>query len=139
MIERRSPMPDWPATRRILVVDDDLSMRRLVARALTRDRIEVDHAGDGEEGLRLALSGSYRVILLDLQLPKLDGISVLGHLHRAIPHQAVIVFSCLSDLDTRKVCLETGAKDFLSKPFSLRDLIASVNRLLSSLETASPG
>ena len=134
MIGRPSPVPEGAAAWRSLVVDDDQRVRGLVTRALAIEGIEVDHAGDGEEGLRLALSGSFHVILLDLQLPKLDGISVLGHLLRAIPDQAVIVFSCLSDPGTRRECLQIGAKDFLAKPFSLRDLVASVSRLLPSSE-----
>jgi DNA-binding response OmpR family regulator len=134
-IERPSPVPERETAWRILVVDDDQGVRGLVTRALAIEGIEVDHAEDGEEGLRLALSGSFHVILLDLQLPKLDGISVLGHLLRAIPDQAVIGFSCLSDPGTRRECLQIGAKGFLAKPFSLRDLVASVSRLLPYSET----
>ncbi len=116
-----------PATAgRTLVIDDDPGVLRLMSRALGAKGIEVDQASDGEEGLRRALAARYDVIVLDLELPKLDGMTVLRPLLSARPGQAVIDSSCTSDPVTRSECVRAGARVFLAKPFSLDDLLASV-------------
>lgn len=126
--EAESPnaAPVAPATRRILVVDDNEGLRRLVSRALGIEGIEVDEASDGDEGLRRALASRYDVVVLDLQLPKLDGMAVLRQLLSARPDQVVVVCSCSSDRKTRSECARTGARGFLAKPFSIIDLVTAV-------------
>src|SRR6266511_1827807 len=119
-------------TRRALVVDDDGGVRRLVSRALGAQGIQVDQAGTGEDGLRRALTVPYDVVVLDLQLPGLDGLTVLRYLLSARPAQAVIASSCRSDPATKSECLCAGARAFLAKPFSLTDLLASVADALAS-------
>jgi len=114
------------AIGRALVVDDDRGMQRLMSRVLGMEGLEVDQASDGEEGLRRAIAASYEVVFLDLQLPKLDGMTVLRRLLSTRPGQAVIVSSCQSDLSTRAECLRAGAWGFLAKPFSLVELLTSV-------------
>ncbi len=111
---------------RILVVDDEPRVRRLVSRALGSEGIETDQASEGQEGLRKALSASYDVVILDLQLPRLDGLTVLRRLLSAKPGQVVVVSSCQSDPATRSECVRAGARAFLAKPFSLVDLLTSV-------------
>lgn len=114
------------AVRRVLVVDDDRGVRRLIWRALGAEGITVDEASDGEEALRRARDARYDAVILDLQLPKLDGMSVLRQLLAAKPGQPVIVFSCTSDASTRRECIRSGARSFLAKPFAIVDLLASV-------------
>lgn len=110
---------------RTLVVDDEPGVLRLISRALSAEGIEVDQASDGEEGLRRALATRYDVIVLDLELPKLHGMTVLRRLLSAKPGQAIVVSSCTSDPATRSECVRAGAQAFLAKPFSLVDLVAS--------------
>src|SRR6266511_236458 len=86
----------------------------------------------GEDGLRRALTVPYDVVVLDLQLPGLDGLTVLRYLLSARPAQAVIASSCRSDPATKSECLCAGARAFLAKPFSLTDLLASVADALAS-------
>jgi DNA-binding response OmpR family regulator len=118
--------PKLKVIGRALVVDDDRGMQHLLSRVLGMEGLEVDQASDGQEGLRRAMAASYQVVLLDLQLPKLDGMTVLRRLRSTRPKQPVIVSSCQSDLGTRAACLRAGAWGFLAKPFSLVELLTSV-------------
>jgi two-component system, NtrC family, nitrogen regulation response regulator NtrX len=119
--------PSTRTARRVLVVDDDQRIRRLVSRALGAQDIDVDEASDGEEGLRRAETTAYDVILLDLQMPGIGGMSVLHRLVSRQPGQAIVMFSCQGDAATVRECLRAGARDFVAKPFSLVDLAARVS------------
>jgi two-component system copper resistance phosphate regulon response regulator CusR len=90
----------------------------------------VDGAHDGGRALALATTGSYELVVLDLLLPTLDGMTVLQDLMEQRPDQRVLVLSALSDVETKVRCLEFGASDYLSKPFSLAELIARVRARL---------
>jgi DNA-binding response OmpR family regulator len=111
---------------RVLAIDDEPGVLRLIARALRNEGLEIDTATNGEEGLRLALSGSYDVVLLDLLMPGTDGVSILRRLMRLRPGQALIVVSCLTDTASKVRCLEMGADDYLPKPFVLDELLARI-------------
>lgn len=111
---------------RVLAIDDEPGVLRLVARALRSEGLEIDTATTGDEGLRLALSGSYDVVILDLLMPGTDGVSVLRRLMRLKPGQAVIILSCLSDTMSKVQCFELGANDYLPKPFVLDELLARI-------------
>lgn len=125
--------PTRPSIGRALVVDDDPGVQRVVSRGLAMRGLQVDQAGHGEDGLRRALALPYAIVLLDLQLPKLDGMTVLRRLRSNRPGQAVIVVSGQSDLRTKAECLSAGAVGFLAKPFSLADLWASLSVATPSL------
>src|SRR5215472_17036997 len=112
--------------QRILVVDDEPEIRDFITRALVADGYAADAACDGADGLRQSAEGRYALIILDLVMPETDGRSVLATLHRDRPEQAVIVLSCVSDVDTKVTCLDLGAKDYLTKPFALGELLARV-------------
>lgn len=117
---------DHQARPRILVVDDEPEIRDFVVRALVADGYSVDSARDGTDGLRQAAAGGYGLIILDLVMPETDGRSVLARLRRDRPDQAVLVLSCVSDVSTKVDCLDLGAKDYLTKPFALAELLARV-------------
>ena len=115
---------------RVLVIDDEPKIVSVVTRALTARGFEVDTAGDGLRGLELARTGTYAVVVLDLRLPDLDGVEVLRRTLEERPEQQVIVLSALPDVETKVTCLDLGAADYLTKPFSLMELLARVRRRL---------
>ena len=114
------------ARRRILVVDDEPQIRDMVMRALEGAGYTMDSAANGRAGLELALAGDYQLVILDLVMPQADGRQVLMELRRERPEQLVLVLSCLSDVTTKVACLDMGAHDYLTKPFSLEELLARV-------------
>jgi DNA-binding response OmpR family regulator len=111
---------------RILVVDDEPEIRDFVIRALVAAGYTVDSASNGAEGLRQFAARGYALVILDLVMPETDGRAVLATLHEDRPDQAVIVLSCVGDVATKVDCLDLGAKDYLTKPFSLAELLARV-------------
>jgi DNA-binding response OmpR family regulator len=115
-----------PVRSRILVVDDEPQIRDVVTRALEAAGYRIDCAPDGGAGLSLALSGEYQLVILDVVMPVKDGRQVLGQLRRLRPDQRVLVLSCLSDVTAKVDLLDAGAKDYLTKPFSLDELLARV-------------
>jgi DNA-binding response OmpR family regulator len=115
-----------PARHRILVVDDEPHIRGLISRALTAAGYLIEDAGDGEAGLAMALANDYQLVILDLVMPRTDGRQVLSRLRRERSDQPVLILSCLSDVTTKVGCLDSGAQDYLTKPFSLDELLARV-------------
>ncbi len=115
-----------PTRPRILVVDDEPEIRSFVSRALVDAGYAIDFACAGDSALRKALAGSYQLVILDLVMDDADGRDVLAQLRQERPQQAVLVLSCMSDVPTKVECLNLGASDYLTKPFSLAELLARV-------------
>jgi two-component system OmpR family response regulator len=115
-----------PQQGRILIVDDEPKIRSFIGRALAAAGYAIELADSGAEGLRRALQSRYDLIILDLVMPDLDGRQVLRKLLAGHPEQAVIVLSCVADVAAKVDCLEHGAHDYLTKPFSLAELLARV-------------
>jgi DNA-binding response OmpR family regulator len=111
---------------RILVVDDEPHIRDMIIRALEGAGHAIDSASDGRAGLGLALAGDYQLLILDLIMPLADGRDIIGRLRRERPDMPVLVLSCLSDITTKVACLDMGAHDYLTKPFSIDELLARV-------------
>ena len=120
------------ARGRILVVDDEPHIRGMIIRALEGAGYAIDSAADGRAGLSLALTGSYELVILDLVMPLGDGREIIRHLRRERPGSGVLVLSCLSDVMTKVACLDMGAHDYLTKPFSIEELLARVRVQLRS-------
>jgi len=118
------------ARPRVLLIDDEEAIRSGLSRALTAEGLTVDLAETGPEGLRQALAGAYSLVILDLLMPSLDGRAVLRQLLGDQPWQVVLVLSCLADVRSKVECFELGARDYLTKPFSLAELIARVRNQL---------
>jgi DNA-binding response OmpR family regulator len=114
------------AGARILLIDDEPGIRNFVSRGLRGEGFTVDLAADGDAGLKAALGPPYDLVILDLLLPDLGGIEVLGRLIRQHPGQPVIVLSALGDTPSKVASLEAGAEDYLVKPFSFEELLARV-------------
>jgi two-component system, OmpR family, copper resistance phosphate regulon response regulator CusR len=109
---------------RMLVLEGEARIRAFLARAFEAEGFTVDVVGDGEQGLTLALTGSYEFVILDLLLPGRDGLDVLRELHHQRPMLPVLILSARSDLATKLRGFELGAVDYLAKPFSLEELLA---------------
>jgi DNA-binding response OmpR family regulator len=110
----------------ILVIEDESRIRSFLARALEAEGFAVDGADNGSDGLERALRGTYDLVILDLLLPRLDGLSVLRELHRRSPDLPVVIVSARSDLPTKLRGFNLGANDYLAKPFALDELLARV-------------
>ena len=111
---------------RILIIEDERRVRAFLRRKLEAEGYVVDAAEDGPRGLARALRGGYDLIVLDLLLPKLDGLSVLQELKRECPEVPVLVLSGRADEATKLRGFDLGARDYLAKPFSLDELLARV-------------
>ncbi|MGD0376868.1 MAG: response regulator transcription factor [Streptosporangiaceae bacterium] len=115
-----------PAGSRILLVEDEPRISDFICRALSSAGYDADTAPDGSGGLSRALADGYDLVILDLIMPDMDGRTVLAQLLRSRPDQAIMVLSCLDEVTAKVFCLELGAKDYLTKPFSLAELLARV-------------
>jgi two-component system, OmpR family, response regulator len=111
---------------RILLVDDEPRIRDFITRALSTAGYTVDTARSGGEGMRMAQQDDYDLVILDLIMPDMDGRHILTQLLAERREQAILVLSCLADVTTKVDCLELGAQDYLTKPFSLAELLARV-------------
>jgi two-component system, OmpR family, copper resistance phosphate regulon response regulator CusR len=124
---------------RVLLIDDERRILNFVSRGLGSEGYEVDTATDGTQGLEMALSGRYDVVVLDLLMPGIDGRSVLHQIMTRRSDQPVIILSALSDQDSKVGCLDLGADDYLTKPFSLDELIARIRaRLRAAARSPTP-
>ena len=111
---------------RILVIEDEPRILAFLARGLEAEGFSVDGAPDGRAGIARAAHGGYDLVILDLLLPGLDGLTVLRELQREQPELPVVIVSARSDLETKLRGLDFGACDYVSKPFSLDELIARI-------------
>ena len=111
---------------RILVIEDEPRILEFLARGLEAEGFSVLGARDGQEGLRLAEKAACDLVILDLLLPRLDGLTVLRALETARPDLPVVIVSARADLKTKLNGFDLGARDYLTKPFSLDELLARV-------------
>ncbi len=114
---------------RILYVEDEKYLAEAVIHLLKKDKIMLDHAEDGEEGLRLALKPNNDCIVLDIMLPKMSGLEILKIIRARGVKTPVIMLSALNEVEDKIKGLETGADDYLAKPFKTAELIARINAL----------
>ena len=121
--------------RQILVVEDEQDIAELVALHLNDLCDEVVVAGDGHEGLRLATSQDWALICLDLRLPGPDGLEICRTVRRERPYQPILMLTSKSAELDRVLGLETGADDYLTKPFSVLELVARVRAILRRIDT----
>ncbi|MBU2901954.1 response regulator transcription factor [Maribacter dokdonensis] len=115
--------------KRILIIEDDPEIIKLLELHLSDVSYETTMAMDGDEGLQLALQNDYELILLDLTLPSLDGVEVCRRL-RSTKNTPVIMLTAKSEEIDRVLGLEIGADDYMTKPFSIRELLARIKAVL---------
>jgi two-component system, OmpR family, response regulator len=111
---------------RILVIEDEPRIQEFVTRGLTAEGFTVEACGDGATGLERGLQENFDLVILDLLLPGIDGLTLLGEVRRKRPELPVLILSARSDLPTKLRGFELGARDYLAKPFSLDELLARV-------------
>jgi DNA-binding response OmpR family regulator len=118
----------------ILVIDDDVEMCGMLAEYLQSEGLRVEAVHNGEHGLRRALSGEHSLILLDVMLPKINGIELLRRL-RTESNARVLLLTARGEEVDRIIGLEVGADDYVPKPFSARELLARIRAILRRPET----
>jgi two-component system OmpR family response regulator len=115
---------------RILLVEDDEVISSFVVKGLREAGFAVDRAADGEDGLHLALTEPYDVIIVDLMLPKMDGLSLIASVRDLKPNIPLMILSAKRSVDDRVKGLQTGSDDYLTKPFAFSELLARVHALI---------
>lgn len=115
---------------RVLVIEDDSKIASFVINGLKQNGFAVDHAADGERGLALAGTVSYDTLVLDLMLPKLDGLAVLRQLRAEKILTPVLILSAKAGVEDRVKGLQAGGDDYLPKPFAFSELLARVQALI---------
>lgn len=116
-------------TLRILIVEDEIKITQALSFLFAKQKIDVDIANDGEEGLLLSEKDIYDVIVLDIMLPGVDGIQILKSIRKNGIKTPVIMLTAKDTVDDRVFGLENGADDYLIKPFATKELIARVKAL----------
>ncbi|HCT31232.1 MAG TPA: DNA-binding response regulator [Bacteroidales bacterium] len=119
---------------KVLIVEDDRDIADLIAIHLTDLGFEIDKAFDGKEGLLKALNNSYKIVLLDIRLPGLDGIEVCKKIRQEKINIPILMVTSKSEEIDKIIGLEIGADDYITKPFSIRELIARVKAILRRTE-----
>ena len=115
---------------RILLIEDDSKIASFIQKGLTSAGFTVDHASNGEDGLDLALTEVYDAAIVDIMLPKLDGLKLIEEVRRASINTPVIILSAKDAIDDRIKGLQTGGDDYLTKPFAFSELLARIQALI---------
>lgn len=124
---------------RILVVEDDPKIASFVVNGLRQSGFAVDHSRDGQEGLMLARATTYDAAVVDVMLPKMDGLTLLQALRKEGMRTPVIILSAKASVDDRVKGLQAGSDDYLTKPFAFSELLARVQALIRrSTQAAEP-
>jgi DNA-binding response OmpR family regulator len=118
----------------ILVVEDEQRLAYLLRRVLFEERHTVDLAHDGNSGLDLALSDTYDVVILDVMLPRIDGLEVCRQMRAQHVMTPVLMLTARGSVEDRVTGLNVGADDYLTKPFAMEELLARINALLRRRE-----
>jgi two-component system copper resistance phosphate regulon response regulator CusR len=114
----------------ILIVEDDVALASFVKKGLEAEHYAVDISGDGEQARAMAGEFDYDLLMLDLSLPHLDGVSILRHLRTRKPSMPILVLTGRNRVEDRVECLDLGADDYMGKPFSFTELSARIRALL---------
>jgi two-component system response regulator MprA len=124
---------------RILVVDDEPAVQSALSRALSMEKYEVAQAADGQEALERLGADPYEAVILDIAMPRLDGLEVCRRLRQGGDRTPVLMLTARGEVDDRVAGLDAGADDYLVKPFALRELLARVRALLRRAEDDDGG
>jgi len=114
---------------RILLAEDERSLSRALTAILSKNNYTVDQVYDGEEALRYVRTGDYDAAILDIMMPKLDGISVLKEIRKSGNLMPIIMLTAKSDVEDKIEGLDSGANDYLTKPFDANELLARIRAM----------
>lgn len=123
---------------RLLVIEDEQKVANFIRQGLEEEGYAVDHAADGASGLQMALEGLHDVIVLDVMLPKLDGLSVLQQLRQENVTTPVLLLTVRATIEDKVLGLDAGADDYLTKPFAFEEFVARVRALLRRRAETTP-
>ncbi len=125
--------------KRLLVVDDDQDIRELLEFDLSQSGYLVDTAKDGSEGLQMAMTGHYDLVLLDVMMPKMNGFDVCKNIKEHNPSQAVLMLTAKGTINDKTQGFDSGADDYIVKPFDIQEVLLRVRALLrrNGSETAT--
>lgn len=110
----------------ILIIEDEKKIISFLKSGLKSEGFTVDTASDGEEGLHLALEGNYNLIILDVRLPKMDGVTITKQLRKQEKKTYIIMLTAKDSIEDRVLGLDSGADDYITKPFSFTELLARI-------------
>jgi two-component system OmpR family response regulator len=124
---------------RILVIEDDDKISSFIVKGLKQHGFAVDHAGDGEEGLSMMRVVNYDAAIVDIMLPKLDGLTLIGQVRQNRIFTPILILSAKVTVDDRVAGLQAGGDDYMTKPFAFSELLARVQALIRrATHTAEP-
>src|SRR5512136_1838115 len=123
---------------RLLVVEDEKKVSSFIKKGLEEEGYAVDVASDGEMGLEMSLDHVHDLIILDIQLPKRDGLSLLHELRREKITTPVLLLTVRATIEDKVLGLDAGADDYLTKPFAFQELLARIRALLRRKAEAGP-
>jgi heavy metal response regulator len=126
------------ALMRLLVVEDEKKVAGFVKKGLEEEGYAVDWAQDGDEGLAMALDGVHDLVILDVNLPGRDGLSILQELRNKRVSTPVLLLTVRATLEDKVLGLDSGADDYLTKPFAFQELVARVRALLRRQADSGP-
>ena len=121
---------------KLLLAEDERSLSRAVVKILEKNHYTVDVVYDGEEAVDYLAGGDYDAVILDIMMPKMDGITVLRRLREAGNRVPVIMLTAKSEIDDKVLGLDSGANDYLTKPFDTRELLARIRVMTRTQTTA---
>ena len=117
---------------RILLAEDECSLSRAIVALLERNNYSADAVGDGEEALAYLAAGNYDAVILDIMMPRMDGLTVLRRLREQGNPIPVLMLTAKSEVEDKVLGLDSGANDYLTKPFSTAELMARLRAMTRS-------
>src|SRR5258708_17698582 len=127
-----------PERKQVLIVDDEPNLRRILSAQLTRDGYDVLPAEDGEQGLHLLREHHIDLVITDLKMPRVDGMTLLKKALEEDPELPVVIVTAHATIDTAVEALKSGAFDFVTKPFDKDEVRQIVTKALKTLELRGP-